>query len=77
MVETFAYDLKDALAALLALPADLPPPEDWRRIYGICENHMPDRWEGDGSCIICEGQRLWDQLHVTARPSPVDPEAPP
>lgn len=29
-----------------------------REAYAICRDHLPDRWEGDGTCVICEGQRL-------------------
>lgn len=27
-----------------------------------CELHTPDKWEGDGTCIVCEGQQLADRL---------------
>ncbi len=37
--------------------------------YAICENHAPDRWEGDGTCIVCEAQRLWDELTALKKAS--------
>ena len=47
---------------------------DLVRAYGICDQHTPDKWEGDGTCVICEGQRLADQLHwfkeTEAAPTP-------
>ncbi len=37
--------------------------------YAICENHAPDRWEGGGTCIVCEAQRLWDELNALKKAS--------
>jgi hypothetical protein len=32
-----------------------------QQAYAICEAHQADKWEGDGTCVICEGQRLADE----------------
>lgn len=32
--------------------------EEWQRAINPCAEHTPDRWEGDGSCVICEGHEL-------------------
>jgi hypothetical protein len=28
------------------------------RAFNCCELHTPDKWEGDGTCVICEGGQL-------------------
>ncbi len=31
---------------------------EWRRSLSLCESHVPEVWEGDGTCVLCEGERL-------------------
>jgi hypothetical protein len=27
----------------------------------LCKSHRPEVWEGDGTCVVCEGQRAVDE----------------
>ena len=35
---------------------------EWQIAITPCEVHTPDLWEGDGTCVICEGHRIHDAL---------------
>jgi hypothetical protein len=52
----------DALWLLAQLQAAQARIEAYQESLNLCENHTPDRWEGDGTCMICEGVRLQAQL---------------
>lgn len=53
----------DILAALSAVRQEAQQEiAEARRAYAICSDHQPDRWTGDGTCVICEGDKLHSGL---------------
>lgn len=34
----------------------------WQHSYRPCEQHTPDKWESDGTCVICEATDLFVEL---------------
>jgi hypothetical protein len=53
-------------AEVASLRAQLTKQKRWLddagKAYAPCYEHQPDMWEGDGTCVICEGQKLRVQL---------------
>lgn len=36
--------------------------DEMQQSFRLCADHQPDRWEGNGGCVICEGHALQERV---------------